>query len=188
MGRRLGRVLLGVVLLGVGLLPSSAAATSHFVIDGVDVHDVTGEVNWIGGDPAGNKPGVTFQTGWGRSKNTGGIVVKQHTGSSEGAVKTGWGERANATDPRFIPHTNVVIRNNFVQQDGNDYALGRWYDVGLVVGTVNERFDLFIDGTRISDDQRFRTAMPAVAGIAFYANSSNYGSAYVDDVRISYGS
>ena len=52
---------------------------------------------------------------------------------------------------------------------------------------MNERFDLYLDGTRISDDQPFRTAMPALAGIAFYANSSNYGSAHVDDVRISYG-
>ncbi|MEU4605882.1 carboxypeptidase regulatory-like domain-containing protein [Kribbella sp. NPDC023972] len=163
-------------LRGIEVAGDAGGTLSHFVIDGVDVHDVTGEVNWIGGDPAGNRPGVTFQTGWDRSKNTGGIVfrgtvadiaapgtptvlndilvqnssvkrtsfagivVKQHTGSSEGAVKTGWGERANATDPRFTPHTNVVIRNNFVQQDGNDYACNGMYltDVrgGLVEGNV----------------------------------------------------
>ena len=163
-------------LRGIQVAGDVGGTLSHFVIDGVDVHDVTGEVNWIGGDPAGNKPGVTFQTGWDRSKNTGGIVfrgtvadiaapgtatvlndilvenssvkrtsfagiiVKQHTGSSEGAVKTGWGERANATDPRFTPHTNVVIRNNFIQQDGNDYACNGMYltDLrgGLVEGNV----------------------------------------------------
>jgi hypothetical protein len=163
-------------LRGIEVAGDAGGTLSHFVIDGVDVHDVTGEVNWIGGDPAGNKPGVTFQTGWDRSKNTGGIVfrgtvadianpgtatvlddilvqnstvkrtsfagivVKQHTGSSAGAVKTGWGERANASDPRFTPHTNVVIRNNFVQQDGNDYACNGMYltDVrgGLVEGNV----------------------------------------------------
>ncbi|MFI6674775.1 carboxypeptidase regulatory-like domain-containing protein [Kribbella sp. NPDC050470] len=163
-------------LRGIEVAGDAGGTLSHFVLDGVDVHDVTGEVNWIGGDPAGNKPGVTFQTGWDRSKNTGGIVfrgtvadvanpgtatvlddilvqnssvkrtsfagivVKQHTGSSEGAVQTGWGERANATDPRFTPHTNVVIRNNFIQQDGNDYACNGMYltDVrgGLVEGNV----------------------------------------------------
>jgi hypothetical protein len=163
-------------LRGIEVAGDAGGTLNHFVIDGVDVHDVSGEVNWIGGDPSGNKPGVTFQTGWDRSKNTGGIVfrgtvadlaapgtatvlndilvenssikrtsfagiiVKQHTGSSEGAVKTGWGERANATDPRFTPHTNVVIRNNFIQQDGNDYACNGMYltDVrgGLVEGNV----------------------------------------------------
>ncbi|MFC8790613.1 right-handed parallel beta-helix repeat-containing protein [Streptomyces cinereoruber] len=46
----------------------------HFVIDSVDVHDVTGELRWIWGDPANAKPGITFQNGWDRSKNTGGIV------------------------------------------------------------------------------------------------------------------
>ncbi|MEI8410001.1 MULTISPECIES: carboxypeptidase regulatory-like domain-containing protein [unclassified Kribbella] len=163
-------------LRGIQVAGDIGGTLSHFVIDSVDVHDVTGEVNWIGGDAAGNKPGVTFQTGWDRSKNTGGIVfrgtvadiaapgtatvlndilvenssvkrtsfagivVKQHTGSSEGAVKTGWGERANATDPRFTPHTNVVIRNNFIQQDGSDYACNGMYltDLrgGLVEGNV----------------------------------------------------
>jgi hypothetical protein len=163
-------------LRGIQVAGDTGGTLSHFVIDAVDVHDVTGEVNWISGDPAGNKPGVTFKTGWDRSKNTGGIVfrgtvadaaipgtatvlndivvenstvrrtsfagiiVKQHTGSTEGAVKTGWGERANATDARFTPHTNVVIRNNFIQQDGNDYACNGMYltDVrhALVEGNV----------------------------------------------------
>jgi hypothetical protein len=163
-------------LRGIQVAGDVGGTLNHFVIDGVDVHDVTGEVNWISGDPAGNKPGVTFKTGWDRSKNTGGIVfrgtvadptapgaatvlndivvenstvkrtsfagivVKQYTGSTEGAVKTGWGERANATDARFTPHTNVVIRNNFIQQDGNDYACNGMYltDLrgGLVEGNV----------------------------------------------------
>ena len=43
-----------------------------------------------------------------------GITIKQHTGSTPGAVPTGWGERANASDPRFTPHTNVVIDEDVV--------------------------------------------------------------------------
>ncbi len=163
-------------LRGIEVSGDQGGQLNHFRIDGVDVHDVTGEVNWIGGDPVGNAPGVTFKTGWDRSKNTGGIVfrgtvadeaapgaatvlndivvenstvkrasfagiiVKQHTGSNPGAVPTGWGERANAGDIRFTPHTNVVIRNNFIQQDGSDYACNGMYltDVrgALVEGNV----------------------------------------------------
>ena len=163
-------------LRGIQVSGDQGGQLNHFRIDAVDVHDVTGEVNWIGGDPAGNAPGVTFKTGWDRSKNTGGIVfrgtvadqaapgtatvlndivvenstvkrtsfagitIKQHTGSTPGAVPTGWGERANASDPRFTPHTNVVIRNNFIQQDGSDYACNGMYltDVrgALVEGNV----------------------------------------------------
>ncbi|MFC0623062.1 carboxypeptidase regulatory-like domain-containing protein [Kribbella deserti] len=163
-------------LRGIEVSGDQGGRLDHFRISGVDVHDVTGEVNWIGGDPAGNAPGVTFKTGWDRSKNTGGIVfrgtvadpaapgaatvlndivienstvkrtsfagitIKQHTGSTPGSVPTGWGERANASDVRFTPHTNVVIRNNFIQQDGSDYACNGMYltDVrgALVEGNV----------------------------------------------------
>lgn len=163
-------------LRGIEVSGDQGGQLNHFRINAVDVHDVTGEVNWIGGDPAGNAPGVTFKTGWDRSKNTGGIVfrgtvadqaapgaatvlndivvenstvkrtsfagiiIKQHTGSTPGAIPTGWGERANAGDVRFTPHTNVVIRNNFIQQDGSDYACNGMYltDVrgALVEGNV----------------------------------------------------
>lgn len=59
---------------GIGVHGDNGRTLRHFVVDSVDVHDVTGEVKWIGGDPANNSPGVTWKTGWDRSKNTGGIV------------------------------------------------------------------------------------------------------------------
>jgi hypothetical protein len=59
---------------GIGVHGDNGQTLDHFVIDSVDVHDVTGEINWIGGSTADNKPGITFGTGWDRSKNTGGIV------------------------------------------------------------------------------------------------------------------
>lgn len=169
-------------LRGIQVSGDQGGRLDHFRIDGVYVHDVTGEVNWIGGDPAGNAPGVTFKTGWDRSKNTGGIVfrgtvadqtapgaatvlndivienstikrtsfagiiVKQHTGSTPGAVPTGWGERANASDTRFTPHTNVVIRNNFIQQDGSDYACNGMY-LTDVRGALIERNVVYRAGT-----------------------------------------
>ncbi|MCX5216011.1 right-handed parallel beta-helix repeat-containing protein [Kitasatospora sp. NBC_00240] len=46
---------------------------NHFVIDSVDVHDVTGEIRWIFGTTP-SKPGISWGNGWDRSKNTGGIV------------------------------------------------------------------------------------------------------------------
>ncbi|MFE9062214.1 right-handed parallel beta-helix repeat-containing protein [Streptomyces violaceusniger] len=61
-------------LRGIHVSGDSARRLDHFLIDGVDVHDVTGEVNWISGDVSGNAPGVRFKTGWDRSKHTGGIV------------------------------------------------------------------------------------------------------------------
>ncbi|WP_246098001.1 right-handed parallel beta-helix repeat-containing protein [Streptomyces botrytidirepellens] len=61
-------------LRGIHVSGDDSRQLDHFVIDRVDVHDVTGEVNWISGDTAGNAPGVRFKTGWDRSKKTGGIV------------------------------------------------------------------------------------------------------------------
>jgi Carboxypeptidase regulatory-like domain/Right handed beta helix region len=166
-------------LRGILVGGDAGGRLDHFRIDSVDVHDVTGEVNWIGGDTSGNAPGITFRTGWDRSKNTGGIVfrgtvsdeanpggptvldditvenstirrtsfggiiVKQHTGSNAGATHTGWGERTSGADPSFAPHTNVVIRNNYITQDGTAYGCNGIYltDVrgGLIERNVVHR-------------------------------------------------
>ncbi|MET0909932.1 MAG: carboxypeptidase regulatory-like domain-containing protein, partial [Ilumatobacteraceae bacterium] len=69
------------------------------------------------------------------------------------------------------------------------YQLGRWYTLTTVVDTVNQTFDLSIDGEKVVDDATFRA--PLVGGIArieYYANSSNYGQAHLDDLRILQGS
>jgi parallel beta-helix repeat protein len=63
-------------LRGIGVSGDAGGQLNHFHVDAVDVHDVTGEVNWIGGDTSDNKPGITFKTGFDRSKNTGGIVFR----------------------------------------------------------------------------------------------------------------
>lgn len=152
----------------------------HFVVDSVYVHDVTGEVNWIGGSTGDNKPGIHWKTGWDRSKNTGGIVfnttvpditapprtatafhdvtienssvhntsfggivLKQYTGDAPGAVSTGWGKRASATDPKFTPFTRVTIQNNYITQNGTAYGCDGIYltDVqgGLVQNNLIDR-------------------------------------------------
>lgn len=59
---------------GIHVSGDDSGQLNHFVIDGVDVHDVTGEVDWIGGSVSDNAPGVRFKTGWDGSKKTGGIV------------------------------------------------------------------------------------------------------------------
>jgi hypothetical protein len=62
-------------LRGIGVHGDSGAILDDVVIDAVDVHDVTGEINWIGGNN-NDTPGVHWGTGWDRSKNTGGIVFR----------------------------------------------------------------------------------------------------------------
>ncbi len=151
-------------LRGIHVTGNGGRQLHGFVVDGVNVHDVTGEVNWIGGDTADNAPGIHFKTGWDRSKKTGGIVfdttvanvgappatptvldgitvqnsviantsfagivVKQYTGDAPGAVATGWGSRTSAGDTRFTPHTNVVIRGNYISQAGTAYGCNGVY-------------------------------------------------------------
>lgn len=150
-------------LRGIHVTGDRGGRLEGFVVDGVNVHDVTGEVNWIGGDTAGNKPGIRFQTGWDRSKKTGGIVfdtsvpdparpvtpttlhgitvqnsviantsfagivVKQYTGDAPGAVATGWGTRTKADDPKFAPHTDIVIRGNHISHANTEYGCNGMY-------------------------------------------------------------
>ncbi|NDL59453.1 cadherin-like beta sandwich domain-containing protein [Phytoactinopolyspora mesophila] len=155
---------------GIYVSGDNSQTLSGFVIDSVDVHDVTGEVNWIGGSTANNRTGIRFQTGWDASKRTGGIVfdttvpdiftppstptilndvvienstiantsfagisIKQYTGDARNedgqiiAERTGWGTRNNSSDPDFAPHTNVVIRNNYITQADSDYGANGVY-------------------------------------------------------------
>ncbi|WP_434740598.1 right-handed parallel beta-helix repeat-containing protein [Micromonospora sp. SH-82] len=195
-------------LRGIHVSGDNSQTLDGFVIDAVYVHDVTGQVNWIGGSTADNAPGITFQTGWDASKKTGGIVidttvrdiaappttptiindvviqnsriantsfagitVKQYTGSDPGAVATGWGTRANAGDPKFRPHTNVVIRDNHITQAGTAYGCNGIYltDVrgGVIERNVVDRAGTsgietyFADNVKIQFNEVFGTSKKA---------------------------
>ncbi|MGI5282421.1 carboxypeptidase regulatory-like domain-containing protein [Nonomuraea polychroma] len=176
-------------LRGIHVSGDNSQTLDGFVIDGVNVHDVTGQVNWIGGSIENNAPGVRFQTGWDGSKKTGGIVfdttvpdidnppdratvlndvviqnsqiantsfagivVKQYTGDGKNdagqtiAKPTGWGTRQSPDDPKFTPHTNIVIRNNFVTQADTAYGCNGMY-VTNVRGALIERNVVYRTGT-----------------------------------------
>lgn len=161
---------------GIGVHGDNGQILDDILIDSVDVHDVTGELNWIGGSSSDNSPGVNWGTGWDRSKNTGGIVfgtgvanptspgdpttfsgitvqnskirntsfagitIKQYTGSTSGTTSTGWGTRRTANDPLFAPHTDVILRNNYLTQSGTAFGADGIYMTdtrdGLVEGNV----------------------------------------------------
>jgi hypothetical protein len=144
-------------LRGICVRGRDAGVLNHIYIRNSFVHDVTGVVNWIGGDVADNQPPwVTFQTGWDDSKRTGGIVVEV---DSQNGTKTwfndvvienntvqdtsfggivfkqfdggyGWGVRSSRTDSKFTPHTNIVIRNNFLSQTGTQFGCNTIYLTG----------------------------------------------------------
>ncbi|WP_433440454.1 carboxypeptidase regulatory-like domain-containing protein [Nonomuraea sp. CA-141351] len=176
-------------LRGIHVSGDNSQTLDGFVIDGVDVHDVTGQVNWISGSIAGNAPGIRFQTGWDGSKKTGGIVFdttvpdihappdkatvlndvviqnstvantsfagivfKQYTGDGKNdagetiATATGWGTRQSADDPKFTPHTNIVVRNNHVTQAGTAYGCNGMY-ITNVRGALVEHNVVYRAGT-----------------------------------------
>ncbi|MCH7232254.1 right-handed parallel beta-helix repeat-containing protein, partial [Glycomyces sp. L485] len=87
---------------GIGVHGDNGQTLRHFVIDSVDVHDVTGEINWIGGSTANNSPGITFGTGWDRSKNTGGIIFLTSVADIE-----------NPGDPTVL--TGITVENSTIK-------------------------------------------------------------------------
>ncbi|WP_132517277.1 carboxypeptidase regulatory-like domain-containing protein [Nonomuraea diastatica] len=176
-------------LRGIHVSGDNGQTLDGFVIDGVAVHDVTGQVNWIGGSVDNNAPGIRFQTGWDGSKKTGGIVFdttvpdigappehatvlndvviqnstiadtsfagivfKQYTGDGRNeageiiAEPTGWGSRKNRDDPKFAPHTNIIIRNNHITQAGTAYGCNGMY-LTNVRGALVERNVVYRTGT-----------------------------------------
>ncbi|WP_164716568.1 S-layer homology domain-containing protein [Paenibacillus whitsoniae] len=175
---------------GIHISGDNSTTLDYFRIVAVNVHDVTGEINWISGtQPNPPQPGIRFKTGWDGSKKTGGIVFdttvpnifnppsqatvindvviekssisntsfagivfKQYTGDGKDAngntiaTSTGWGERANGTDPKFTPHTNIVIRNNYITQKDTAYGCNAMYLTDIRGGLV-ERNVVYRAGT-----------------------------------------
>ncbi len=149
---------------GISIRGSNAGTLQHIYVRDCFIHDVSGQVNWIGGDVADNEPGVTFQTGWDASKRTGGIVVEVDA-SMGTAMKTKfddvriednviqdvsfgsiitkqldgsvhWGIRSSRNDANFTPHTNVVIRGNYLSQTNTDYGCNAIYMTGVQDGLI----------------------------------------------------
>ena len=153
---------------GIWIAGRDFGVIRHIRIRDCDVHDVNGDVKWIGGDVADNLPGVTFETGWDDSKRSGGIVfetlqpganpVKTRfedilvegcsirdcsfggiiTKQWDGAAH--WGIRNSASDTVWLPHTQVVLRHNFLSQLNTALGCNTIYltDVrnGLIDGNV----------------------------------------------------
>jgi hypothetical protein len=142
---------------GISVRGRDAGVLNHIVIRNTFVHDVSGVVNWIGGDVANDDPPwVAFQTGWDASKRTGGIVFEiestdevptwfdgvtiEHNviqDTSFGGIifkqfdgSVGWGVRSSRTDANFRPHENIVIRDNYVSQSNTDYGCNGLYITG----------------------------------------------------------
>ncbi len=147
---------------GISINGQDFGTINHVYIKNCNVHDVTGEVNWISGDTANNSTGVTFATGWDASKLTGGIVFATLSSTStktkfndvlvqgctvqkcsfggivfkqwDGSVH--WGVRSSASDTNWTPHTNVTIKDNYINQSGSSYACNGIYLTDTKTATI----------------------------------------------------
>ena len=92
----------------------------------------------------------------------------------------------NAISVAFTRDTIVAYSGASTVTVGS-YELGRWYHVRTVIDVVNQRFDLYLDGEAVLTGAAFRAPLDGVAQIDYYANSSNYGSVHLDDLRVAQG-
>ena len=151
---------------GISINGQNGGTLNHIYVRNCFVHDVTGEVLWIGGDTADNAPGITFQSGWDASKRTGGIVFDVQAGTGT-AVKTKfndvlvednvvqdcsfggiifkqldgsvhWGTRSSATSTTWTPHTNVVVRGNYLSQLNTSFGCNAIYMTNVQGGLIEQ--------------------------------------------------
>jgi parallel beta-helix repeat protein len=146
---------------GISINGQNGGTLNHIHIKNCNVHDVTGEVKWIGGDTADNATGIAFAAGWDASKRTGGIIFETLSSTTktkfndviiegctiskcsfagisfkqwDGAVH--WGVRSSSGDTNWTPHTNVTIQNNTINQSGSSYACNGIYVTDVKTGTI----------------------------------------------------
>jgi hypothetical protein len=89
----------------------------------------------------------------------------------------------NAVSLAFTRNTIAAYSGATLVTAGS-YTPGRWYRITAVISTASQTFDLLVDGRLVLDNAAFRTALDGVKQIDYYANSSNYGTLLVDDIRV----
>ena len=137
---------------GISVNVDDGSTINHFYVKNCAVHNVTGEVRWIGGSSADNTTGVFFASGWVASKRTGGIVYDVQTSgrfndilidgctintcSFAGISIKGVRERASSGDTSWNPHTNVTIQNCTINQSGSSLACNGIYLTDTRTGMI----------------------------------------------------
>lgn len=148
---------------GISINGDDYGDINHIYIKNCNIHDVTGEVKWIGGSgTSGN--GIYYGTGYDASKSTGGIVFNVQATSSahvkttfndvliqnctisncsfggiifkQVAGDTSWGLRNSASDTNWAPHKNITIKDNYIDQSGSDHACNGIYMCDVQGGTI----------------------------------------------------
>jgi hypothetical protein len=177
---------------GIAIDGKDFGTIEHTYIRNCHIHDVHGVVAWIGNSNS-NDPGVIDDAGWDASKHSGGIVFDVTTSNGtktrfddiliEGNViqdcsfagisikqvqgSVGWGGRSSATDAKWYPHTNLVIRDNYLSQYNNDHGCNTIYVTnvrgGLIERNVCERSGVsaielyFTDDIVVQENEVFKT-------------------------------
>ncbi len=140
---------------GIAINGQDYGIINHIYIRNCYVHDVSGDVRWISGKKEGDKKGIHFMSGWDASKKTGGIIFNVLEGASK-PIKTKfndiliencriedcsfggiifkqldghvhWGIRKSDMDTTWYPHTNIIIKNNYLSQYKTDYGCNTIY-------------------------------------------------------------
>lgn len=178
---------------GIAIDGKDFGTIEHVYIRDCFIHDVHGVVAWIGNSNSTGDPGVIDDADWDASKHSGGIVFDVTTSNStktrfddilieknviqdcsfagisikqvQGAV--GWGGRTSATDSKWYPHTNLVIRDNYLSQYDNDHGCNTIYVTnvrgGLIERNVCERSGVsaielyFTDDIVVQENEVFKT-------------------------------
>ncbi|MNR31689.1 hypothetical protein D3C85_1492160 [compost metagenome] len=64
------------------------------------------------------------------------------------------------------------------------FTAGTWYELRMVIDTISDLFDLYVDGIRLVTDASLRNPVTNIKTISFGIGTGHIGSFYVDDVQV----
>ena len=64
------------------------------------------------------------------------------------------------------------------------FSVNDWYMIRLVINTVTNTYDLFIDGVRKLNNVAVRNSAASLGKLSFYMDGTNTGTFYVDNVKM----
>lgn len=97
----------------------------------------------------------------------------------------------------YIYDTNGTAVISVAFEDGNiksyvgstkttiqPFSINQWYMVRVVINTTTNTYDLWIDGVRKLNNAAVRNSASSVSQLKFYMDGTNFGTFYVDNVKI----
>jgi uncharacterized protein YfaP (DUF2135 family) len=83
----------------------------------------------------------------------------------------------------FSADGNIKAYNGATAQTLQSYSANVWYDVKLVLNTITDKYDVYVDGLLVANQYNFRKAVSTISKLKYFFGTTATGIVHLDDVQ-----